>query len=95
MTDNELIIQNGICKFWKRKYKYSEIKKVTIRYLGGYINVNMQISTIKKNGIGYTIDLVKSGDYNALIQDLKANGVEVETKNIDHILNKCDTFKEE
>lgn len=88
LTDSELIIQNGICKFWKRKYKYSDITRVTIRYLGGYININMQISTLKRDGMGYTIDLIKYEDYNNLILDLKKNGVKVETKNIDHILNK-------
>lgn len=87
LTDDELIIKNGIYPFWKKKTRYVDIVKVRIKWYAEY--PYMRVFTKKNSRFfwQYTIDLIDSRDYAALIEAIKAKGVTVETEGIERYVN--------
>ena len=82
LTNNELILQNGIWSFWRKKVAYASLEKV-ICWLGKEI-VNPGVVVYKKGYKGfhwhYIIYQVDKKDYAALVEALRARGVTVEIK---------------
>lgn len=89
LTDDELIIKNGIYPFWKKETRYVDIVKVRIKWYGDKSDPCMRVFT-KKSSIffwQYTIDLINPRDYAALIEAIKTKGVTVETEGIERYVN--------
>lgn len=65
--------------------RYIDIAKVRIKWHGDKSYPYMKIITRKPSGISwrYTIDLVDPQDYEAIVKDIEAKGVTVETQGID------------
>lgn len=80
LTDDELIIKNGIYPFWKKETRYVDIVKVRIKWYQGYSY--MRVFTKKNSRLfwQYTLALIDTGDYSALIDAIKAEGVTVEVE---------------
>lgn len=85
LTDTTLIIQNRVYSFWRKEVRYIDIAKVRIKWHGDKSYPYMKIITRKPSGISwrYTIDLVDPQDYEAIVKDIEAKGVTVETQGID------------
>ena len=85
LKDDRLIVQNGVYSFWRKEVRYVDIVKVRIKWWGGQSYPYMKIITRKPSGISwrYTIDLVDPQDYEAIVKDIEAKGVTVETEGID------------
>ncbi|WP_292264759.1 hypothetical protein [Butyricimonas sp.] len=85
LKDDRLIVQNGVYSFWRKEVRYVDIVKVKIKWWQDRTYPYMKIITRKPSGISwrYTIDLVDPQDYEAIVKDIEAKGVTVETEGID------------
>ena len=85
LRDDKLIVQNGVYSFWRKEVRYVDIVKVKIKWWQDRTYPYMKIITRKPSGISwrYTIDLVDPQDYEAIVKDIEAKGVTVETEGID------------
>ncbi len=83
---DQLIIRNSIFVFWKKECFYKDIVKMRIGWAGGRSLPYIQVYTSTKKGWRwqYVIDLVDPKRYNELIDDIRAKGVLVEVKNLEH-----------
>ena len=85
LRDDKLIVQNGVYSFWRKEVRYVDIVKVKIKWWQDRTYPYMKIITRKPSGISwrYTIDLVDPQDYEAIVKDVEAKGITVETQGID------------
>lgn len=91
LTDDKLIIKNGIYPFWKKEVRY--IVKLRFIWYGGRSYPSMKVITKKSSKMSwrYTIDHVDPQDYSIIVEELKKKEVPVETKDLDMFV---DMFKE-
>ena len=82
LTNNELILQNGIWPFWRKKVAYASLEKVIC--WGQKEKTHPCIVVYKKGYKGfhwyYVIYQVDKKDYAALVEALRTRGVTVEIK---------------
>ncbi len=78
LTDHELILRNIIYRFWHRAYPFRTITRIRLKHSGGLTQTRLQIIRGEKKSWSYVIDLVSPADYNALIEDLRKQGIDVE-----------------
>lgn len=83
LTDDRLVIRNGVFPFWKGEYMYKDIVKIHLEWPGYMANHYMQVFTKKKKSWRYFIDLVDPKDYQGIVDMIRAQGVIVETKGLD------------
>ena len=84
LTNNLLIIQNGILPFWRKKVEYTSLEKV--KCLGEGVKDWPRIVVYKKGYRGphwsYVVNQVAKRDYFALVEALRERGVTVEAKGL-------------
>ena len=82
LTTDELILQNGIFPFWRKKVAYASLEKVIC--WGQKEKIHPYIVVYKKGYKSlhwyYVIYQVNKKDYAALVEALRARGVTVEIK---------------
>ena len=82
LTNNELILQNGMFPFWRKKVAYTSLEKVLC--WGQNEKLHPSIVVYKKGYKGfhwhYVIYQVDKKDYAALVEALRTRGVTVEIK---------------
>ena len=85
LSDDALIIKNGICPFWKKKVYYNDMVKVKIIYYGGGPSIPfMKIATTKAQRSGrYYLDRVRLKDFPEIIDFLREKGIEVYVKGME------------
>ena len=84
LTDDRLIIKNGIFPFWKRMYFYKDIKEVHLVWQGYMSKYYIQVFTCRKKSTRYLIeDLVAPKDYQEIVNILREKGIFVEVKGLD------------
>ena len=82
--DDTLLVKNAICPFWKKKIYFKDVVKINVVYLGGYAVPYMQIITDKKKwACCYYINRVKRKQLPALVDSLRAKGIDVDARGID------------
>ena len=93
LTDDKLIIKNGVYPFWEKEAWYIDIVKLRFIWYGGRSYPSMKVITKKSSKMSwrYTIDYVDPQDYSIIVEELKKKGVPVETKDLDMFV---DMFKE-
>jgi len=79
LSDDELILKNAICPFWKKQVCYNDMVKVKIIYYGGNFTIPfMKIITTKaRRSRRYYLDRVRLKDFPEIIDFLKEKGIEV------------------
>lgn len=94
LSNDKLIIQNGVYPFWRKEVRYVDIVKVIMKWYGGRSYPCIKVITEKPSGISwrYTIDLVAPRDYIDIVDAIKAKGVVIETKDLNIYANM---FKDE
>lgn len=88
LVDDKLIVKNRFFPFWCKKFYYYSIKKVHIEQPGviGVCYIQVIVQENKRHNWKYILDFVDPKDYHQLILILEEKGVNVETKNLIHLL---------
>lgn len=88
ITDCKLLIKNAFFPFWYKESYYYNIKKVHIEQPGviGFCYIQVILRESKAYNWKYILDFVDPKDYSQLIPMLEEKGVNVETKNLVHLL---------
>ncbi len=82
LTDDQLILKNGVYTFWQKVYLYQEIEKVEIKSSSNFF---MKVLTKDQKTFvwDYVIDLVDPRDFDELVAMIRAKGIIVETAGFD------------
>lgn len=83
LYDDRVVVQNGICPFWKREYFYKNMEKIVLAWPGGVAKHFMQFFSNGKKSWHYLLDMVDPKDYQEIVDAIREKGVLVETKNLD------------
>lgn len=88
LTDDKLLIKNVFFPFWYKEFYYCDIKKVHIEQPGviGFCYIQVIVQDKIRHNRKYVLDFVDTKDYCQLIPMLEEKGVDVETKNLIHLL---------
>ncbi|WP_303181907.1 hypothetical protein [uncultured Butyricimonas sp.] len=88
LTDDKLLIKNVFFPFWYKEFYYCDIKKVHIEQPGviGFCYIQVIVQDKIRHNRKYILDFVDTKDYRQLIPMLEEKGVDVETKNLIHLL---------
>lgn len=84
LTDDQLILKNGVYIFWQKVYLYQEIEKVEIKSSSNFF---MKVLTKDRKTFvwDYVIDLVDPKDFDELVEMIRAKGIVVETAGFDTV----------
>lgn len=88
LADDKLIVKNRFFPFWREVFYYCSIKKVHIEQSGviGVCYIQVIVRESKGHNWKYILDFVDPKDYSQLVPTLEEKGVNVETKNLVHLL---------
>ena len=92
LTDDQLILKNGVYTFWQKIYLYQEIEKVEIK---PSLNFYMKVLTKDRKTFvwDYVIDLVDPKDFDELVEVIRAKGIVVETAGFDTVYPNRNQYK--
>lgn len=79
VSDSEITIVNGIIPFIKKRFSWNQIMKCEIGNAGG-LSYNYFKATYSngKKTLPYVVDMVPVNEYEALLEDIKSRGIEIE-----------------
>ena len=88
LADDKLVVKNRFFPFWREGFYYCSIKKVYIEQAGviGVCYIQVIVRESKRHNRKYILDFVDPKDYSQLVPMLEEKGVNVETKNLVHLL---------
>ena len=79
VSDNDITIVNGVVPFIKKRFSWNQLMKCEIGNAGG-LSYNYFKATYRngKKTLPYVIDMVPVNEYEALLEDIKSRGIEIE-----------------
>ena len=85
LSDDDLILKNAICPFWKKQVCYNDMVKVKIIYYGGNYTIPFMkiITTNTRRSRRYYLDRVRLKDFPEIIDFLRAKGIDVYVKGME------------